>query len=427
MGPGSRRLTLAHVLVLSLVFPPDSVSTAQIMGDLAVDLGRLGHRVSVLTTTPHYNRDPDAEARQPLRRTWGGVVARSHFGGAEVWHTVMPRKDASVPKRLAAWCLFHALSLVVGILALRRVDVILAPSPPLTIGVAAWLLGRWHRAPFIYNVQELYPDIAINLGAVRRPWLIRVLFALERFVYARAARIAVIAERMRQRLLEKGVPPDRVVVIPNFVDTTALEPVPAPNAFTREFGLQGRFLVSYAGNLGQAQGLETLLDAAALLRDESAIVLVLIGSGGLWDTLEARIAAERLDNVRLLPYLPFSRVPEIYGASQLSVVAQAASIGADAVPSKVYRIMASRGVVLAATDDASDLARLVREAGCGYVVPQDDPAAIAAAIRRAFERRTELAAMGEAGRAHMVTRYARPVVTAHYDALVRQLAGERHT
>jgi colanic acid biosynthesis glycosyl transferase WcaI len=286
------------------------------------------------------------------------------------------------------------------------------------------LLGRWHRAPFIYNVQELYPDIAINLGAVRRPSLIRLLFALERFVYARAARIAVIAERMRQRLLEKGVPAGRVEVVPNFVDTTALEPVPAPNAFTREFGLDGCFLVSYAGNLGPAQGLETLLDAAALLRDEPAIVVALIGSGGLWDTLEARIAAEHLDNVRLLPYLPYSRVPEIYGASHLSVVAQAASIGADAVPSKVYRIMASCGVVLAATDGASDLARLVKDAGCGYVVPQHDPSAIAAAIRQAFERRADLPAMGEAGRAHMLTRYARPIVTARYDRLVRQLTGE---
>ena len=415
------------MLVLSLVFPPDSVSTAQIMGDLAVDLGRLGHRVSVLTTTPHYNRDAEAEARQPLRRTWGGVVSRSRFGDADVWHTSMPRKTASVPKRLAAWCLFHLLSLVVGTAAIRGVDVILAPSPPLTIGVAAWLLGRWHRAPFIYNVQELYPDIAINLGAVRRPNLIRMLLALERFVYARAARVVVIADRMRQRLREKGVPADKVVVVPNFVDTAALEPVPAPNAFTREFGLDGCFLVSYAGNLGQAQGLETLLDAARLLRDEPAIVLVLIGSGGLWDRLAARIASESLDNVRLLPYLPFSRVPEIYGASQLSVVAQAATIGADAVPSKVYRIMASRGVVLAATDAASDLARLVNDAGCGYVVPQDDPAAIAAAIRHAFAERAGLAARGEAGRVHMVTRYARPVVTAQYDALVRQLAGETHT
>lgn len=427
MGPGRRRLTLAHVLVLSLVFPPDSVSTAQIMGDLAVDLANLGHRVSVLTTTPHYNRDPDAEARQPLRFSWGGVVARSRFGDADVWHTVMPRKTASVPKRLAAWCLFHVLSLVVGVLALRRVDVILAPSPPLTIGVAAWLLGWWHRAPFIYNVQELYPDIAINLGAVRRPSLIRLLYALERFVYARAARIVVIADRMRQRLLEKGVPADRVVVIPNFVDTAALEPVPAPNAFTRDFDLDGRFIVSYAGNLGRAQGLETLLDAAALLRDEPAIVIVLIGSGGMWETLSARIAADRLDNVRLLPYLPFARVPEIYGASQLSVVSQAASIGADAVPSKVYRIMASRGVVLAATDAASDLAQLVKHAGCGYVVPQDDPAAIAAAIRHAYGERASLGATGEAGRTHMVTRYARPVVTAQYDALVRQLAGKTHT
>src|SRR5690606_34284705 len=125
-------------------------------------------------------------------------------------------------------------SLIVGVVAVRRVDVIIAPSPPLTIGLVAWLLGVWHRAPFIYNVQEIYPDIAINLGAVRNRAVIRALFALERFVYARAARVTVIAERMRHRLLDKGVASARLSVVPNFVDVDVLSVVPAPNGFTRE-------------------------------------------------------------------------------------------------------------------------------------------------------------------------------------------------
>ena len=412
---------MAHVLVLTLVFPPDAVSTAQIMGELAEDLHTLGHTVSVVTTTPHYNRDADALARQPLRPFWGRLVQRSDWHGAKVYHTAMPQKDASVVKRLLAWTLFHALSVVVGIGALRNVDVIVAPSPPLSMGVAAWLLGLWHRAPFVYNVQEIYPDIAIALGAVRNRAAIRLLYALERFVYARAARITLIAERMRQRLLEKGVPPARALVIPNFVDTTTLTAVPAPNALTRELGLDGRFVVSYAGNLGPAQGLETLLDAARLLRDLDGVAIVLIGAGSLWDTLAARIRDERLANARLVPYLPFARVPEIYGMSDLSVVAQAVSTGTDAVPSKVYRIMACGGAVLAATDAQSDLAQLVTEAGCGFVVDQASPDAIAAAIRRAHGDRAGLAAKGEAGRRHVLTHYARPVVTARYSALIGEL------
>jgi colanic acid biosynthesis glycosyl transferase WcaI len=409
---------MAHVLVLTLVFPPDAVSTAQIMGELAADLTAMGHRVTVVTTTPHYNRDEDALARQPLRPWWGRLVQRSTSGGVEVYHTAMPQKTASVAKRLLAWGLFHLLSLVVAVGVVRRVDVILAPSPPLTMGVAAWLVGLWHRAPFVYTVHEIYPDIAIALGAVRNRAAIRALFALERFVYARAARITVLADRMRQRLLAKGVPPQRAVVIPNFVDADALHPVPAPNALTRELGLDGRFVVSYAGNLGPAQGLETLLDAARLVRDLDDVAIALIGAGSLWARLEARIRDEGLANVRLVPYLPFARVPEIYGMSRLSVVAQAVSTGTDAVPSKVYRIMACRGAVLAATDPASDLAQTVREAGCGFVADQASPEAIAAVIRQAHADPSALAAMGEAGRRHVLARYARPVVTARFSSVI---------
>ncbi|MEZ5290847.1 MAG: glycosyltransferase family 4 protein [Vicinamibacterales bacterium] len=416
---------MARVLVLSLVFPPDAVSTAQIMGDLADDLARRGHDVTVLTTTPHYNRDADAEARQPRRPWWGRLVQRSEFRGLPVLHTWMPAKSASVPMRLLAWSLFHALSVVVGVAAIRRVDVILVPSPPLTMGVAAWLLGRWHRAPFVYNVQELYPDIAINLGAVRHPVAIRLLFGLERFVYARASAITVIAERMRRRLLDKGVAPDKVSVIPNFVDTSDLRAVPAPNGFSAELGLDGRFVVCYAGNLGPAQGLDTLLDAAARLQDDPRIAVVLVGGGTHWHHLARRIRDERLANVHLVPHQPYARVPEIYGASDLSVVPQAAAIGADAVPSKVYRIMACGRVVLAATEPDSDLAVLVRTAGCGIVVPQDAPAAIAEAIRTAAAGGAALAAMGEAGRRHVAEHYARPVVTGRYHALVDALARRR--
>lgn len=416
---------MAHVLVLSLVFPPDAVSTAQIMGDLAEDLQRQGHSVSVVTTTPHYNHDADAEARQPLHPWWGGLVQRSTFRGMPVYHTLMPAKAASVPRRLLAWGLFHLLSVAVGVLALRRVDVILAPSPPLTIGVAAWLLGAWHGAPYVYNVQELYPDIAINLGALKNPTAIRAAFALERFVYRHAGRVTVIANRMRRRLLEKGVPEDRIAVVPNFVDTEELAAVPAPNGFTREQGLDGRFVVCYAGNLGPAQGLDSLLEAAKTLVDAPEIAFVLVGGGTLWDHLAARIQAEGLTNVHLVAHQPYARVPEIYGASDLSIVPQAATIGSDAVPSKVYRIMSCGGAVLAATDDGSDLAELVRSAGCGFVVPQDSPAAIAAAVRHAASRRSELASMGEAGRRYVAAHYDRPVVTGQYGKLIGQLAAGR--
>jgi colanic acid biosynthesis glycosyl transferase WcaI len=411
-----------NVLILSLVFPPDSVSTAEIMGDLAQDLRALGHSVTVVTTVPHYNPDREAARRQPVTPVWGPLLGRSSYHGITVYHAAMPAKDASVPKRLAAWAGFHLLSTVAALTIVPRYDVMLVPSPPLSIGVSAWLAGLGRRAPFIYNVQEIYPDIAINLGAVKNGTLIGLLKALERFVYRRSASVTVIASRMRERLLERGVPPDKVTVIPNFVDLDRLSPVGRDNDFSRTHGLQNAFAVTYAGNMGPAQGLDIMVDAARLLPPGHPARFVLIGDGILRERFE-RAAAESQGRVQVLPYQPSSLMPQIYGASDVCLVPQAAATGSDAIPSKVYRIMASARPLIAVTDPTSDLAALVRAARCGEVVKPGDAAALSAIVQRAAAEPEQWRVMGECGRQHVAEYYARQVVVRQYDRLIRRLAG----
>ena len=414
---------MAHVLVLSLVFPPDGVSTAVIMGELSADLKAAGHDVTVVTTVPHYNRDLHAEARQPLVRAWGSLLFRSAFGGVPVLHVAMPRKGGSVLVRLLAWLQFHVLSVAATLILVRKIDVIVAPSPPLTIGVCAWLLGRFYGAPYVYTVQELYPDIAINLGALKNRRLIALSYALERFVYRRAGIITVIAARMRQRLLDKGVPAAKIRVIPNFVDVAEMSPLEKANEFSRQHGLDRTFVITYAGNMGPAQGLETVLEAACLLRHESGLMFVLVGEGGLHDSLKAGVHERGLKNVLILPHQSYALVPQIYATSDLCLVPLAPHTGSDAVPSKVYRIMACSRPVLACADDQSDLAELVRLARCGVVVPPGSPAALAEAVREAMADRPRCRAMGEAGRAHVIAHYSRESICLEYDSLVREVAG----
>jgi colanic acid biosynthesis glycosyl transferase WcaI len=413
---------MANVLFLSLVFPPDGVSTALIMGELAADLRARGHDVRVVTTSPHYNRDEAAEAGQPLRPWWGRLLRRSEYAGIPVVHTWMPRKGAGIVGRLAAWTTFHILSTGVALAIRPRPDVVIAPSPPLTVGVSAWLVCALRRARFIYNVQEIYPDIAVNLGALRNRPLIRALHALEQFVYARAAIITVIAPRMRDRLLQKGVPAGRMEVVPNFVDITSLKPAPKDNAFCRELRLTECFVVTYAGNMGPAQDLETFVDAAAQLHDEPNVHCLLVGGGTSEQTLRDRVQALNLRNCSILGYQPYERMCEIYAASDVCLVPQAEATGCDAIPSKVYRIFACGRPIIASTQADSDLAHLVRLANAGAVVPPGSPDALADAIRAAARHRSEWSAKGAAGRRHVETHYSRERISAQYDALVRKLA-----
>ncbi|OYV72219.1 MAG: hypothetical protein B7Z74_05895, partial [Deltaproteobacteria bacterium 21-66-5] len=140
---------MSHILFLSLVGPPDGVSTARLVGGLAGGLTGRGHTVTIVTTSPHYNRDPAAERLQPIAWGRGGLVGRSYYEGVNVLHVAMPRKGRSAMLRIAAWIWFHLVSTLLGLLALPRFDLIIAPSPPLTIGVSAWVLSRLRRAPFL--------------------------------------------------------------------------------------------------------------------------------------------------------------------------------------------------------------------------------------------------------------------------------------
>ena len=418
---------MSNILILALAFPPDNVSTAHITGDLARDLRTYGHSVTVLTTSPHYNRDPEAEQAQPARNICGPFVRKSDYHGIPVFHTLMPKKGSNVFLRLLAWVGFHVLSTVVGLTIISKPDIIVTPSPPLTIGISAWIIGLFREAPFIYIVQEIYPDIAIRLGALRNRHAIRFLYSLERFVYKKAARVTVIAPSMCRNLLAKGVPERQVEVIPNFVDVADLHPLPKDNPFSQEYGVHNRFMVSYAGNMGVPQGLHTFIEAAYLLRYESNIRFMMIGDGMQRPVLRRRVEALGLRDFIFLPHQPYSLVSEIYAASDGNLVPQTSEAGFDAVPSKVYRIMACSRPVIAVTDPASDLARLVTDSGCGLVIRPGSAQELADGILWAYKNQGEWAKRGEAGRVHVFEQYARKAITGRYDNLIKDLLSVRES
>jgi colanic acid biosynthesis glycosyl transferase WcaI len=409
-----------NVLFLSLVFPPDGVSTAQLMGELASDMARSGHTVTAITTRPHYNRDHEAERDQPIRWRWLGLVGRSRYQGVDVYHAWMPRKSGRIAARLAAWLWFHLLSTALGMFLRCRPDVIISPSPPLTVGISAWLISRARRSRFIYNVQEIYPDLAIDTGVLRNPLLIRFFQWMERFVYRKAHGVTVISRGMEARLLEKGVPRSKLRMIPNFVDLDEMRPVPKPNGFSEMHGLSEAFVVSYAGNMGPLQGLETLLKAARHLRDVPEIRFLLVGDGSARQTLFEMRARDRLTNVTILEHQPYSVVPEIYGTSDACVVPLVNAIGADSAPSKLYRIMACGRPVVAIAEENSDLARTVYEAGCGAVVTPDEPLRLAELISHAYTNREEWLRTGIRGRDYVQGRYSRRLVSSLYQDLLQE-------
>lgn len=412
---------MSDILVVSLVFPPDNVSTAQIMGELSIDLKNYNHNITVISTIPHYNRRIEIENSQPIKKKWGKLLYKSQFNGITVYHIWIPQKGKNILIRIFGWIFFHFMSLAVGLTIIPRPKIIFSPSPPLTIGIVSWLLGSIYKIPSIYNVQEIYPDIAIRLGVLKNKFIIKLFFILEKFVYSKASAITVIAKGMKKQLLGKNVNEDKIYIIPNFVDVTDLREVAGINPFSKKHNIHNKFVISYAGNIGPAQGLECFIEAAIILKNKKEVMFLMMGDGILRKSFADKISLLSLENFILLPYQPYSLMNQVYSSSNLCLVPQASNTSLEAIPSKVYRIMACSRPVLALTDPDSDLGSLVGKSGCGLIVKPGLDKDLAETILVASSKQEECKQMGARGREYVKSHYSRKKITREYHDLIQHL------
>ncbi len=400
-----------RILLLTDAFPPEVRSSSHLMYELAEDLAGRGHEVTVVTCEPRYNLAFNAESSTKPEAFDVIRVRTAAIHNVSHWRRGLGQ-------------LYLPLAFYRAARRLPRQDAILIYSPPVTLGLAArWLARRW-QAAFVLNVQDLFPQNAIDLGALRNPLLISFFRRLEQYVYRHADAVSVHSTGNAAWLRAAHVPEAKLRIIPNWVD---LEPYAAAtrgshNRFRRQLELGEKFVVLFAGVMGYAQDMETIVEAAACLRDEPRIVFLLVGDGSERSGVERRVAELGLENVRLLPFVSREDYPALVAASDVGLVTLKKSMKTPVVPSKLATYMAAGRPVIASLNPESDACELVREAGCGLLVPPGDSAAMAAAIRRLLEQPQHAAELGARGRAYALAHLARPVCTAQYEALLRQTA-----
>ncbi len=306
-------------------------------------------------------------------------------------------------------------------LQVKRPDIIIAETdPPLLGALGALLKWRWN-CRLVYNVRDLYPDIAIANGALKSRFLLGLLERANRLSYRSADCIIVLGEDMRQRLLAKGVAPEKIALVPDWVDCRNIRPMPSSH-FRRQFGQS--FVVMYSGNLGLSQQLETVLDAAGRLRDDSRIRFILIGEGARKQWLIDRARQLGLRNLDFLPYRPREELAESLSAGDLHLVPLFPGAAGCIVPSKIYGILAAGRPFVAIMEDSAEIARLARENSIGFVVQPGDADGLARTIRQAAGRPAELAAMGVRARQLAEQRFDRKVATRSFAKVLSSLMNE---
>ena len=403
-----------HVLYIHQHFTTNAGASGTRSYDYARYLVRAGHRVTVVT---------GVYALGPFAGKLGRLVETRRIEGVRVVVVNVPyANQMSYLGRVTSFLLFAALS-VVACLRQGRVDVVLATSTPLTVGIPA-LAMRWlRRVPYVFEVRDIWPEFAVSLGALTSPLLIRIAQWAERLFYRHAARVQTISEGMRRLLAGRGLPPEKLTLIPTGVDLSLYRNLEPDDSLRRQAGWAGRLVAVYAGAHSDANGLEYLIQAAEILKGDDRIGLLLIGEGRRKADLMVEVARRGLTNLAFRPRMPKERLIRVLADAEVGlVILKPLPEFAIAMPNKLFDYLAA-GLAVAVNFEG-DASEALRQAGAGLACDPHDPSALADALRRWADDRDALVRARRAAR-ELAGGYDRRVWAPRLAAVLSSAARQR--
>jgi glycosyltransferase involved in cell wall biosynthesis len=409
---------LMRVLIISQYFPPETGGPPNRMYSLALGCRDAGHEVTVIAEKPNH---PEGVIRKEYR---GGLIRAGNHRGIPVLYTwVFARPKKTFRTRMLFYLSFMAMAVAAASRLRERYDVVLASSPPLFVGLAGWAASRLKGSKFVFDVRDLWPDVAVAVGELREGRALRLAKRLELFLYTRADGITAVTRGFCEsiaRLAPAGKP---IVRITNGTVPEVFERAADTTAFRARFGLEGCYVVTFAGNLGVAQGLGHLLDTAEILvRKDFAVRIVLMGDGPVRETLGAEAARRRLTNVVFVPRASLDEAAGGMAASDALLVPLARHpIYRMFIPSKLFDCMASGKPVLLSVD--GEAREILDQAGGGLFYPAEDGQALADLVLWLKAHPTEAAGMGRRAAAYVRSRFDRRSEAARMAAFLAEIAG----
>ncbi len=407
-------MTPIKAVIICQYYPPEQAPIGVMLKELAEDLAKDGHRVTVITGFPNH----------PLGKIFPGynrkLFSNSVEGGVKVtrcWLHVSPKK--TVFNRLLNFISF-GISSFWAVLFFEKPDLILAVSPPLSNGITAMLLKGIKNCRYIFNVQDIYPDAAVNAGVVRDSRLISIFQKLELSIYRQARKVTVISEGFKENLALKGVPSGKIDIIYNWIDASEIAPQPRENDFSLKQGLKDKFVVLYSGTIGVVSGAEIMLECAQSLKDHPGIIFLMVGEGVVKDRIKAEAQYRGLDNIRMLPFQPREILSQVLSSADLTVLTLQKNRGKSSVPSKVLGYMAAARPVAASLDADSDTARFINLAGCGICVPAGDAKGLTGTILSLYNDPAHRHRLGQNGREFLLKYCDRKTATHRYQQLIEE-------
>ena len=407
-----------RILIHTLIFSPDGVSTAYLYNDIALAFQNKGWDVVVLSTTPHFNVVEEQLAEQPMK--WGvwGLYKKSSFKGIPVYH-VPQKKFKSTLLRLVGFVYWHIVSFLMA-LFMKNIDVILSPSPPLTIGRLNNWLGKLKGCKVVYNVQEIYPDI---LNKPETSLVHRYLRSMERKVYNQSDAVTTIDQIFYDTIVDRFEDRSKLHIIPNFVDTDLYKSGVSTAELDKSlFPENDNIKLLYAGNIGWAQDWKPLVKLAEKTRN-LPVEYFLIGMGKMRSWVEEQKQTLGLDKLHILDYQPRHLMPAILAYSDLQYIFMTPESEGMGFPSKVYTIMACGRPLLVCSGENTPIVNFLKPIGCAKLITDHDLDRKTDEMTQwlAGMTREKLREMGAKGEAVVKAEYAKEIVTNKYVELVNSL------
>jgi len=406
-----------RILYLSQYFPPEMGAPAARVYELSREWAALGHEVTVLTGFPNH---PSGIIPPAYR---GQLIRRERCDEVNVVRTpIYAAANRGLVKRGLNYVSYALSAALIGPFLTKDPDVVIATSPQLLTAASGFWMSALKRAPFIFEVRDLWPRSIVEVGAMSATHpAIQLLEQLEMFLYSRAARIVTVTDAFVEELAARGVPRNKLRVVKNGVDLSLFQPLPRQNEIRDELGLSPTdFMCLYVGTHGMAHGLETILQAADRLREQTSIRFVLVGEGAEKAALKARAQSMNLSSITFIDKQPRSKVASYLAASDVALVLlKAKPLFKTVLPSKIFEIMgAARAIVLSVDGEAR---KLVEDARAGVFVPPEDPVALAETILKLKSDPSLCREMGSKGRSFVEASFSRKALAEQYLALLDEL------
>ena len=402
------------ILYLNSYFYPEDVASSYLGQNVREAIIKAGMDIVLYTPVP--TRGIDAKTRKEYSTDKKNEV---WYDGHLVIHRFSLFKEGKNPLLRAFRYLLQEIKLfnrAVFAKDGRSCDIIKLSSTPPIHGMTAAFIKKVRHKPIVYDIQDIFPDSLVGTGLAKKGGLLwKIGRMIEDFTYRNVDRIVVISQDFKKNIMAKGVPEEKIQVIYNWVDENATTPVADDdNELFEEFGIgKDKFRVVYAGNLGNAQNIEVILEAARILKDNKNIEFIIFGKGGLEEDIREAIKNEQLDNLRILPLQPYERVAKVYGLGHVCIVACKPGLGGAAMPSKTWSIMSSGRAVLANFDEG-ELKNIVEDNLCGIFTKAGDLDAFVNAIVELAQDPGRCDLMGKNGRQFILDNLTREIGTQKY-------------